>query len=175
MIELIEEHVNRYQLWTLWQGINDELAEYKELLKALREAQKGDIIDIDIESPGGNCAVGFKIIQHIQDCEAQVNIIVSGACYSMGSLIAISGDTIQMKDNTYLMFHTYSACIGGMKSGDLVAYVDNAHVQHLNYDEKIAKPFLTDKEVEQMQMGKELYIWHNDKSLPNRIKRHFKQ
>lgn len=174
MIELIEEYVNRYQKWTLWRDISNKVTDFQYMLAALRESNEGDVIDIDIECEGGSCDVGYKLVQHIKESKAKVNMIVSGPCFSMGSIIAISGDSLEMKDDTFLMFHTYSTAIGKMKSGDLVNYIDHSHKREMILDEKYAKPFLTDSEVKQMHDGKDIYIWNNDKSLKQRKSRHFK-
>lgn len=78
MIEMIDEYIVKAQTWTLWDTISYNMSDYKDLLKALRDAEENDVINIDIESPGGSCDTGFKIIQHIRECRARVNIYVSG-------------------------------------------------------------------------------------------------
>lgn len=174
MIELIEEYVNRYQKWTLWGTITSKYSDFRDLLAALRQANEGDVIEIDLESSGGDCDVGYKIISHIKNCKGKVNIIASGENYSMGSLIAIAGDSLEMEENSYLMFHTYSSAIGKMKSGDLTNYVDNSHKRALALDDKYSKPFLTDNEVQRIRNGEEIYVWWNQDCLEKRKKRHFK-
>lgn len=174
MIELLSSRANVEETWSLWKHISRNISDYKELLKALRNAQEGDVINIDIHSSGGSCEVGFKIIEHIKESKAVVNCIVSGDCYSMGTLIALAGDSLTMKRHTFLMFHTFSYGIGHQKSGDVSKYVENTDKLMRILGDEIATPFLTDKEIREMHDGKDIYIWWNDESLQKRIRRHYR-
>lgn len=173
MIDLIDEQVFCISTYCLWDSITDKFKDYALLLKAFKEAATGDVIILDLDCDGGDCDVGFKLIKYMRKSKAKVHVHVSGSCYSMGSLIAIAGDSLTMDDDTFLMFHTFSYGLVRCKSGDVEKYVINTDRQFKSQIDKIVTPFLSLEELIQMHDGKDFYVWHNDKSLKARIKRHF--
>lgn len=158
--------------WTLYGSISG-YADYKELFKALQEAQEGDIIELRINCSGGDCSVGTMIIQAMKETRAIVICNVVYPSYSMGSLIAISGDFLVMQKNAFLMFHTYS-CMTGGKSPDLIKDVKFMDVALKGMSDEVSSPFLTKSEITRINNGEDFYITADDPTLAARIKRHFK-
>ncbi len=172
---MISEHILRSVLhteFTLYDAISN-FSDYKELFKALKEAQEGDGVELRINCPGGHCDVGMMIVQAIKETKATVVCNVVYPSHSMGAIIAVAGDYLVMQPHTFLMFHTYSGGTHG-KSDDMlkdVMYTDEA-IKGMFGD--VVCPFLTKKEVERMHRGEDLYIKSDDVTLPARLKRHFK-
>lgn len=76
-----------------------------DIVKALREAQKGDMITIYINSPGGTIVQLMQLLNAIHDSKATVKTIADGAAYSAGSILALSGDLVNVKPYSTFMFH----------------------------------------------------------------------
>ena len=69
--------------------------------------QLGDVseIDVHINSAGGNVFEGHAIYNMLKMHKAQVNIYVDALAASIASVIAMSGDTIFMHKNSFMMIH----------------------------------------------------------------------
>jgi ATP-dependent protease ClpP protease subunit len=173
MIEMLSEEITSVQTWSLWQEITSEVSDFKDLLKALRESQDGDHIIINIESPGGDADVGFRLVRAIKGSLAQVHMVVTGPCYSMGSILALAGESLTMGEDTFLMFHTFSYSSGYHKSGDVSKLVEATDKSCKEQFRKSCAPFLTDKEMSSLHDGADLYVWWNSADLDKRKRRHF--
>lgn len=175
LVKLLSQEEIRYQesTYTLWGEIPHRYDSFFDLFKALDDAIEGDVINIELESPGGSCAVGFKLIHSIRQSRACVNMIVSGDNCSMGSLLAISGHSLTMFEGASLMFHTFSyGSIG--KSDEVKKHVDQTDAALKSRIAKVMLPFFTQKEIDKMHLGEDFYINWDDETLPQRMKRHFK-
>ncbi len=172
---MIEEYVIKtltQSQFTLYGAIR-EFSDYKDLFRALKEAQYGDTLELRINSPGGDVSIGTMIVQAIKETQATVVCNVVYPSCSMAADIAVSGDYLVMQPHTFLMFHTYS-CLDGGKSGDLLQSVAHNDLSIKMMMEEIVCPFLTKKELKKMHAGEDIYIRAEDTSLPLRVKRHFK-
>lgn len=89
-----------------WWGITAE--EVKDML--LRVNTK--VINVHLNSEGGDAFDGVAIHNLLKQHSATVNIYIDGLAASAASTIAMAGDTIYMPKNTMLMIHeawTYAA------------------------------------------------------------------
>ena len=64
-----------------------------------------DTINLHINSPGGSVFEGIAIHNMLKMHKATVNVYVDGLAASIASVIAMSGDTIFMPENSMLMIH----------------------------------------------------------------------
>ena len=62
-------------------------------------------INLHINSPGGSVYDGFAIYNALVASKKAINVHVDGIAASIASVIAMSGDTINMPENSYLMIH----------------------------------------------------------------------
>lgn len=172
---MIKEHIVKTSIhseWTLY-GAIDSFDTYKELIDGLQEAQDGDGIMLKINCPGGDCSVGFMIVQAIRETKATVVCNVVYPSMSLGAIIAVAGDYLIMQPHSYLMFHTYSAMDCG-KSADLMKSVIHSDESLKGMMSDVCVPFLTKIELKKMHAGDDIYIKASDATLPARIKRHYK-
>jgi ATP-dependent protease ClpP protease subunit len=153
-------------------GAIDSPDDFKEFFKLLNDVSDKDKINISISSNGGCCRTGAKIIDAIQSSKAFIHMIVTYPTMSMGSTIALSGDSLEFKKDAYLMFHNYSTGMEG-KGNELMGRVENYIRYFQAHFRRICKPFLTERECVDMFNGKDIYITSED-DLELRIRRHFK-
>ena len=63
------------------------------------------VINVYLNTPGGDVFEGMAIYNMLCDHKATVNVIVTGVAASSGSLIAMAGDTIKMAKASFMMIH----------------------------------------------------------------------
>ena len=113
------------------------------------------------------------LIDYIQNLECKVDVVVPYPTYSMGAIMSLSGDSLEIKPGGFLMFHDYSSGIARSKGNEIFKQTES-YIETFTYKfNKICQPFLTKKECEDILNGKDLYIKWNDPMLETRIKRHF--
>ncbi len=158
--------------WDFYGPINDYNF-YMPLIEELHRAQPQDLIMLKINSGGGNADVGFMLVKAIRATAAITVAHVVWPSASMASIIACACNGLVMDEHTYLMFHAYSGGAYG-KADELVQSVAHDHWSLDSAASALITPFLSKKEVEKMQDGKDIYVRSNDVDLAKRLKRHFK-
>lgn len=91
-------------------------------------------IDVHINSSGGNVFEGHVIYNMLKMHKAKINIYIDALAASIASVIAMSGDTIFMHKNSFLMIHnSWIVTVGNAKelrdTADLLDKTDEASNQ----------------------------------------------
>lgn len=91
-------------------------------------------IDVHINSSGGNVFEGHAIYNMLKMHKAKINIYIDALAASIASVIAMSGDTIFMHKNSFLMIHnSWIVTVGNAKelrdTADLLDKTDEASNQ----------------------------------------------
>lgn len=91
-------------------------------------------IDVHINSSGGNVFEGHAIYNMLKIHKAKINIYIDALAASIASVIAMSGDTIFMHKNSFLMIHnSWIMTVGNAKelrdTADLLDKTDEASNQ----------------------------------------------
>lgn len=89
-------------------------------LKAMGDIK---ILNVRLNSPGGDVFDGVTIYNQLVNHSATVNVYVDGLAASAASLVAMAGDTIYMADNAMMMIHNAWGAIAG-DSNDLRTFAD---------------------------------------------------
>lgn len=171
MIDKYEYNIRQVE-WTLF-GPIEKISDYKDLLHYLKDAGPEDKLYLKVNSPGGDVSVGQMIVDALLETEAHTTAIIVFPSASMASIIALSCHSLVMKPNTFLMFHTYSTFECG-KSNEVLSSTKHFDLSLKGMFDSRVKPFLTQKEINRMHAGEDIYIRHDDTNLTDRIKRHFK-
>jgi ATP-dependent Clp protease, protease subunit len=77
----------------------------KGFQKELSALGKVSVINLRINSPGGDVFDGFAIYNMLAQHPARVEVDVDGVAASIASIIAMSGDQIRMAKNALMMIH----------------------------------------------------------------------
>lgn len=64
-----------------------------------------DVINLHINSPGGDVFAGTAIYNYLTRHKAKVNVYVDGMAASIASIIAMAGDKITMPENAFMFVH----------------------------------------------------------------------
>jgi len=77
---------------------------------------KADKIIVDLDSLGGSVKHGMKIHNLLKENPANIEVNITGWTASMGTVIAMAGDTIKMVDNTFFLVHEARTVTWGTQS-----------------------------------------------------------
>lgn len=168
-IILKQTSVYRYNLY----GEISQFEEYTTFITELALMQRDDSVALYINSPGGSVDIGASILNAIKYCPATVTAVVEAPSYSMASMIALGCHNLIMFKNTFLMFHNYSQITGG-KGGELMSSMAHGDANYHQLIVDTCYPFLSKSEINKIRRDQDVYIYDNDSSLPQRMKRHFK-
>jgi ATP-dependent protease ClpP protease subunit len=92
----------------------------RQVLDTLKMAQDVALINVRINSAGGDVFDGMAIYNLLHNHPARVRVQIDGLCASIASIIAMAGDDIVMGEGTWMMIHKpYSAFMPEVGADDL--------------------------------------------------------
>lgn len=144
--------------------IDDEIADppsYRDEFSIIYGATPSDIINIYINSDGGDLATTCQFMNAMHSCEAQVNTHLVYAAASGASMILLRGDNIIIHPNSYIMCHNASGGYGG-KISDIHSYAVHAKDSLANIMRSTYYGFLTENEIESMLKGEEYWMQYEE-------------
>lgn len=93
----------------------DEI-DYKRFQNTFRDLLNNNSeITVRIHSGGGSVYEGLAIYDLMRASDATIKVVVEGMAASMGSILALGGDEIQMTENAFFMMHAPSGGAWGNK------------------------------------------------------------
>jgi ATP-dependent protease ClpP protease subunit len=143
---------------------------YRMVAQKISELGEGDVVEFEINSPGGSLGGLVTLLHAIRNTEAETIAVVIGDAYSAASLLALACNSITV--GPYGNFLCHSASFGTRgKTADV-----RGHVNHTaNYAESIFRDcyehFLTEDEITDVLEGKELYL--NYEQINERLERKY--
>jgi ATP-dependent protease ClpP protease subunit len=139
---------------------------YRTVLQGLDSLGEGDLILLNINSYGGQLDGAIAIINAIENTEADVHASIEGVAASAASLIALAAPSISVSPYATMMVH--SATFGAFgKQSDVISHASFVDKQVRNLMGSVYKDFLTDKELEEVIMGKEM--WFDAEEIVRRL------
>lgn len=139
---------------------------YRSWLQSVDSLSEGDLILININSYGGQLDGAIAIINAIQNTDADVHATIEGVAASAASLIALASPSISVSPYATMMVH--SATFGAFgKQSDVISHASFVDKQVRNLMGSVYKDFLTDKELEEVIMGKEM--WFDAEEIVRRL------
>jgi len=88
-----------------------------------------DVINLDLNSPGGDVASGIRIMHYLKAHPATVNVRVTGMAASIAVVVMLAGDTRTMGVGSTIMTHRASGFMGGYYTGkEMEAHAINIKV-----------------------------------------------
>lgn len=83
---------------------------FKEELDALGDIS---VLNVYINSPGGDVFAGQAIYSMLKRNKATINVYIDGLAASIASVIAMAADTLHMPSNSMMMIHNPWSCAQG--------------------------------------------------------------
>ena len=79
---------------------------YAQLLNRLHcDIKEENKVRIYLASDGGSVSSALRLCYAIKRCKGHVTVVVDAPCYSAGSMLALSGDALELATGAFLMFH----------------------------------------------------------------------
>ena len=130
---------------------------YRDAVKAIQDANEGDICRVILNSGGGRMDGCSTILHALASTEATTVAEIHGDCYSAASLIALSCDIVQVGENANMLCHSARWGFVG-KSEDVVSNaLHNKKISDQTM-RRIYKHFLSEQEINEVIAGKELWL-----------------
>lgn len=149
--------VTVYSLY-IYNEIADAI-EYAELFDTFRRADPGDIINIYINSPGGNLDTLVSFCSVLDETEAIVYCYVDGAAYSAAFILACAGDTSIFSDFSFCMAHNIQGSIFGADYANIGKSVLSSKTIYESMLKRYCLKILTEQEIESIILhGSEVHL-----------------
>ena len=131
--------------------------EYIDWFDIIRNSGKNDVINIHINSYGGDLFTAIQMLRVLGECEGTVICSVEGACMSAATMVFLCADGFEVSGHSMFMFHNYSGGTIG-KGGEMY---DNI-VHERKWSEKLLREiyadFLTEDEIESILNNKDIWM-----------------
>ena len=139
---------------------------YRTVLQGIESLGEGDVVLLSINSYGGQLDGAIAIINAIQNTDADVHASIEGVAASAASLIALASPSIGVSPYATMMVH--SATFGAFgKQSDVISHASFVDKQVRTLMHSVYKDFLTEKELEEVIMGKE--FWFDAEEIIRRL------
>ena len=146
-------------------NINDAIlgpGAYVDLIAYLDSLQEGDILTININSPGGSVFGGIPLVNALLRTKAKIKVNIVGGAFSMAAVIACTGDEIHMDPGTVWMFHDYSTEGLAGKGSEIIGYATSVSKQLTDILNTACYKVLTPEDIDNIMSGRDLYIHPED-------------
>jgi ATP-dependent protease ClpP protease subunit len=139
---------------------------YRTVLQGIESLGEGDVVLLSINSYGGQLDGAIAIINAIENTDADVHASIEGVAASAASLIALASPSISVSPYATMMVH--AATFGAFgKQSDVISHASFVDKQVRTLMGSVYKDFLTEKELEEVIMGKEL--WFDAEEIVRRL------
>lgn len=158
-------NTNCYEIF-LDEEIGDP-AYYRPALEILGVAGPEDYVKLHIDTTGGQLDTAIKLINAIQDCEANVVGVLESKAYSAGSLILLSCPSIAIKPYSTFMAHSGMSGAWGpfSKAGQQLQFFAEETERLMR---NVYEGFLSEEEIEDVVKGHR-EIWLKDAQIMERL------
>lgn len=144
----------------------DEPRYYRNIVDKLEQLEEGDMARFKIDSSGGYLTGLVQLLTAIENTDATVVSEIIGECHSAASVLALSCPNIRVYPYSSMMLHFASFGMAG-KGGDVKSYTDFTHEYCKKLFTKAYRGFLTDKELDELWLGKE--FWFDSDEIIRRL------
>jgi ATP-dependent protease ClpP protease subunit len=149
-------------------GNIEEPGEYISWFEVMRNAGENDVIQIHINSYGGDLFTSIQFLRAIADTQAHVICSVEGACMSAATMVFLAADTFEVSEHSIFMFHNYSGGTFG-KGGEMIDQLVHERKWSQHLLKRIYADFLTEHEVTSLLENKD--IWMDGEEVLKRLAR----
>ena len=157
-------------------GSIEEPSEYVAWFEIMRNAGENDVIQIHINSYGGDLFTAIQFLRAIADTQAHVICSVEGACMSAATMIFLCADTFEVSEHSMFMFHNYSSMTHG-KGGEMYDNIVHERKWSEHLLKRIYDGFLRADEIASLLDNKDIWMDGQEvlKRLAERQKKYEKQ
>jgi ATP-dependent protease ClpP protease subunit len=138
-------------------GAIESPEQFTEAVEAFRAASEGDIVEVFLQSPGGDVDATDLFLQAMHECEGRVIVRATGGCHSAASVILMHAPEFTLSPGFNCLIHNGSIGHGGKYSDWKSA--GKFYTDFLEDDmRRTYRGFLTEDEIEEMIDGKDFWL-----------------
>lgn len=141
---------------------------YRTVLQGIDSLGEDDLVIISINSYGGHLDGAIALINAIDNTDADVHATIEGVAASAASLIALAAPSVSVAPYATMMIHCATFGAFG-KQSDVISHASFVDKQVRTLMNNVYKDFLTEKELEEIFVGKE--IWFNANEIVERLEK----
>lgn len=147
-----------------------------EDVKDALEAETGDIVEINLNSGGGEVFSGSEIYNLLRSSDKEIHINITGLAGSAASVIACAGDVVKMSPVSYIMIHnawggSNEDALATINEGILNAYVLRTGLERETLRKMMdAETFISAGEAVEMGFADGLMYEDDDAQLVAKLK-----
>ena len=130
---------------------------YNELCFLLRTASEAETFHVYLNTPGGIVDSGFMIINAMKASKANIVGHLHGCVASIGTVIALSCDDLEVEDHISWMSHNYSGAIVG-KGHEMKARQEFVDKTLNDSFSQIHEDFFRPEEIQSIIDGKDIWM-----------------
>jgi ATP-dependent protease ClpP protease subunit len=134
---------------------------YVDVIESIRNAGPNDVIQIIINSGGGDLMTGLQLREAMLKSQAHIQCVVEGQCASAATMIFLAGHELVANEFSVFMFHNYSGGTFG-KGGEMHEQISFERRWSIQLMTSIYKDFLTKAEITAMLDGKDFWMTGNE-------------
>ena len=131
--------------------------QYTDWFELIRNAGKTDIINLHINSYGGDLFTAIQMMRCIQESDGIITASVEGACMSAATMVFLQAQTFEVSEHAAFMFHNYSGIAVG-KGAEMFAQVSFEKKLVDKMMKKVYSGFLSEDEITDVLEGKDLWL-----------------
>lgn len=139
-----------------------EIDDFEEEIMALEEANEGDLVYVQLSSPGGSLETCDFLVRRMNECRASIVVEIGLTTASAASALCLQADEWIIHDSSTMMIHACSYSPGWGKEVDVFSSATYTNRINREWLERTYKGFLTDSELQQVLDGKDLYFYADD-------------
>ncbi|ATV46356.1 hypothetical protein [Lake Baikal phage Baikal-20-5m-C28] len=147
-------------------GSIEESSEYVAWFEIMRNCSEHDIIQIHINSYGGDLFTAIQFMRALADTPAHVICSVEGACMSAATMVFLCADTFEVSEHSVFMFHNYSSHSYG-KGGEMYDNIIHERKWSQHLLKRIYDGFLHQTEIASLLDNKD--IWMDGEEVLKRL------
>ena len=147
-------------------GSIEEASEYIQWFEVMRNCGEYDVIQIHINSYGGDLFAAIQFMRALADTQAHVICSVEGACMSAATMVFLCADTFEVSEHSVFMFHNYSSHTFG-KGGEMYDNIMHERKWSEHLLKRIYDGFLHKPEIESLLDNKD--IWMDGEEVLKRL------
>ena len=130
---------------------------YRNVLQSMDTLNEDDLVLFSINSYGGQLDGAVALINAIESTQADVHCSIEGIAASAASMIALAAPSLSVAPYATMMVHCATFGAFG-KQSDVMSHASFVDKQVRTLMNKAYRDFLTDKELEEMFVGKEFWF-----------------
>ena len=161
----VNKAINNLHTFYLSGSIEDP-SEYVAWFEVMRNASEHDVIQININSFGGDLFTAIQFMRAIADTQAHVICSVEGACMSAATMIFMCADTFEVSEHSMFMFHNYSSATFG-KGGEMFDNIIHERKWSEHLLSRVYDGFLQKEEISSLLANKD--IWMDGEEVLKRL------